>query len=65
MATYTGFIRYSLGVIGGEERTSIEEIDVVASSMAEARTAIERELENDYEPRWTIAHIEQRFGLYA
>ncbi|WP_136053593.1 hypothetical protein [Microbacterium sp. K5D] len=61
MSTFTGYVRF--GNPGYPD--IIEEIDVVATSPEEAREAIQKELDDDYEPGGTIAHIEQRFGLYC
>lgn len=60
MSTYTGFIRFA----NPGYPDIIEEIDVVATSTEEAREHIQQELDDDYEPGGTIAHIERREGLF-
>jgi hypothetical protein len=61
MSTYTGFIRFSTAGFPD----TIEEIDVKAGSMEEARELIQKELDADYQPGGVIAHIEQRLGFFA
>lgn len=61
MSTYTGFVRFP----NPGYPDSIEEVDVVASSTQEARVAIQKTLDDDYEAGGIIAHIEQRLGFFA
>jgi hypothetical protein len=61
MNSYTGFVRFSAP--GCPDL--IEEIDVSAMSIEDARHRVEQELDDNYEPGGTISRIEQRAGLFA
>lgn len=57
--TYTGFVKFTQpqGVV-------IEEIDVEASSQAEARKLVQAELDQHFSPGGVIRKVERRTGLF-
>lgn len=52
---YTAFADYG---------DNVEELDIDAVSQRWARRCAELELEAGYEPGWTLAAVEERFGWY-
>ena len=60
MATFTGFVRFP----NPGFPDSIEEIDVEAHDLDKARVAIQKELDENYQPGGVIAHIERRLGFF-
>lgn len=59
---YTAYIAYTMDIerVDDPRKAIIEEIDVHADTLAEARQKAQAELEADYDPGLEIVHIEER-----